>query len=258
MPAKRVLITGSADGLGLMAARLLADDGHRVTLHARNDKRADDARTALPGADDVLVADLSSLDGMRSLAAQADRSGPFDGVIHNAGIGFRDDRHETEDGLSRLFAVNVVAPYLLTALLARPDRLVYLSSGMHQRGDASLEDLQWADRRWSGSQAYSDTKLLDTVLAFAVARRWPAVRSNAVEPGWVATKMGGAGAPDDLRLGGLTQGWLTTSDDAAAQQSGKLWKYQQIIEAHPAASDVDVQEGLLAECEKLTGVALPE
>jgi NAD(P)-dependent dehydrogenase (short-subunit alcohol dehydrogenase family) len=151
----------------------------------------------------------------------------------------------------------VVAPYLLAALMARPDRLVYLSSGMHAGGDPSFDDLQWSARRWSGSQAYSDTKLWDTVLAFAVARRWPATIASAVEPGWVATRMGGPGAPDDHRLGGVTQAWLAASDDPEAGRTGELWKYQQVKQAHRAASDPAVQDRLLAECEKVTGVALP-
>jgi NAD(P)-dependent dehydrogenase (short-subunit alcohol dehydrogenase family) len=258
MASKHVLITGSTDGLGLMAAKLLVADGHHVTLHARNEQRAGDAREALPEADNVLVADLSTLQGMRTLAAAADEAGRYDGVVHNAGLGFREAHTLTDDGLDRLFAVNVVAPYLLTATMARADRLVYLSSGMHRGGDLDFVDLQWERRRWNGSQAYSDSKLLDTVLAFAVARHWPDVCSNAVEPGWVATKMGGPGAPDDFRKGGITQGWLAASDDPAATQSGKLFKYQEVKQAHPSASDEGVQERLLTELEKLTGVAMPD
>ena len=187
-----ILVTGSSDGLGLMAARLLLDDGHRVTLHARSEERAADARAALPDAKEVVIGDLSSIAGTRQAAEQANALGPYDAVIHNAGVGYRERRRmETVDGLSHVFAINVLAPYLLTALIPAPDRLVYLSSGMHRGGDADLSDLQWARRPWNGSQAYSDSKLFDVVLAFGVARRWPGVFSNAVEPGWVATKMGG-------------------------------------------------------------------
>ncbi len=213
-----VFITGSSDGLGLMTGRLLAEQGHRVVLHARNEARAEAARTALPQADAVLIGDLSTLETMRDVAAQANAWGRFDAVIHNVGIGYREPRRvETVDGLSQLWAVNVLAPYVLTALMHRPDRLVYLSSGLHTGGTAKLDDLQWSGRRWNGSQAYSDTKLHDVLLAFGVARRWPDVLSNALTPGWVPTRMGGPGASDDLEQGHLTQAWLAVSDDPEAR-----------------------------------------
>jgi NAD(P)-dependent dehydrogenase (short-subunit alcohol dehydrogenase family) len=253
----RVLITGSADGLGLMAARRLLDEGHRVVLHARNDPRAADTRAAAPGADAVLVGDLASVDETRQLAEQATDAGPFDAVIHNAAVGYQEPRRiVTVDGLSHVFAINVLAPYLLTALVPAPARLVYLSSGMHRSGEADLSDLQWERRRWNGSRAYAESKLLDTVLAFAVARRWPAVRSNAVDPGWVATKMGGRGAPDDLAQGAITQAWLATSDDPAAADTGGYFYHQRPYPANPVASDPHVQDGLLAACAALTGVEI--
>src|SRR5580700_9498840 len=149
----RVFITGSADGLGLMAARLLIEQGHEVTLHARNDARASDARAALPAASGVVICDLSSIDETRSVAEQANSIGRFDAVIHNAGVGNREPRRiETPDGLSHVFAINVLAPYLLTALITPPNRLVYLSSGMHRAGLPALDDLQWTRRRWDGAQ----------------------------------------------------------------------------------------------------------
>jgi NAD(P)-dependent dehydrogenase (short-subunit alcohol dehydrogenase family) len=254
----RVLITGSADGLGLMAAVLLTGQGHAVTLHARNESRAGDARRALPSAESVVVGELATIAGMREVAAAADATGRYDAVIHNAGIGYREPRRvETEDGLEHVFAVNLLAPYLLTALLAPPGRLVYLSSGMHRSGHASLSDPQWARRPWNGAQAYSDSKLFDVVLAFAVARHWPTVLSNALEPGWVATKMGGRGAPDDLSLAPVTQAWLAVSDDPAARVTGGYFYHQRPREVHPAARDTAFQDELLDYCATLTGVALP-
>jgi NAD(P)-dependent dehydrogenase (short-subunit alcohol dehydrogenase family) len=253
----RVLITGSADGLGLLAGRRLLDEGHDVVLHARNDKRADDTRAAAPGVEAVLVGDLAGIDETRKLAEQATAAGPFDAVIHNAAIGYRERRRvATVDGLAHVFAVNVLAPYLLTALVPAPGRLVYLSSGMHRSADPDLADLQWERRRWNGSQAYADSKLFDTVLAFAVARRWPSVRSNAVDPGWVPTRMGGRGAPDDLAQGAITQVWLATSDDPAATGTGGYFYHRQPRGAHPAAGDPVVQDGLLAACAALTGVEI--
>ena len=151
----RVFITGSTDGLGLMAARLLVGDDHQVTLHARNDRRAADTRRLLPQAEAVVVGDLSSVAETRWIAEQVNALGRFDAVIHNAGVGYRESRRiETVDGFSQLFAINVLAPYLLTASVTPPDRLVYLSSGMHRTGDASLDDPQWTARRWDGAQAY--------------------------------------------------------------------------------------------------------
>jgi NAD(P)-dependent dehydrogenase (short-subunit alcohol dehydrogenase family) len=253
----RVFVTGSADGLGRMAAERLVRSGHEVVLHARNRERARDATRAVPGATGVLAADLSSIAETRSLAEQANRVGPFDAVIHNAGVGYREPHVETVDGIEHVFAVNVLAPYLLSALITPPRRLIYLGSGMHRGGDADLSDRRWLRRRWSGAQAYADSKLLDVTLAFAVARRWPHVRSNAVEPGWVATKMGGPGAPDDLELAPVTQVWLAVSDDPSAAVTGRYFYHQRPRETHPAASDAHFQEALLEECQRLTGVALP-
>jgi NAD(P)-dependent dehydrogenase (short-subunit alcohol dehydrogenase family) len=254
----RVLITGSSDGLGLLAARLLAADGHQVTLHARNEPRAAETRRAVPRAEAVVVGDLASIAEVRRVAEQVNALGSYDAVIHNAGVGYREPRVETIDGLEHIFAINVLAPYLLTALIEPPGRLVYLSSGMHTGGDASLADPQWTARPWNGSQAYADSKLLDVALAFAVARRWPDVRSNALEPGWVPTKMGGAGAPGDLSLGPVTQAWLAVSDDAAATVSGEYFYHQKRRRVNPAAQRADVQDALLDYCAALSKTPLPE
>lgn len=252
----RVFITGSADGLGLVAGRQLVAAGHRVLLHARSDARAEDARRALPQADGVATGDLAEIAAMRRVAEQVNAWGHCDAVIHNVGIGSRDAPGKTADGLSRLFAVNVLAPYVLTGLIARPERLVYLSSGLHTGGSPNLDDPQWTKRRWNGNQAYADSKLFDTMLAFAVARLWPEVKSNAVTPGWVPTKMGGPGAPEDLEQGAATQVWLAASEDPAALVSGRYFYHQQQREPHPAARDVARQDELLAYCAGLTGVGL--
>lgn len=253
----RVLVTGSSAGLGLMAAQRLLASGHEVVLHGRNQGRAQDAQKAAPHAYGVVIGDLASIAETRGLADQANRLGPFDAVIHNAGVGNRERRIETVDGLEHVFAVNVLGPYLLTALIKQPRRLVYLSSGMHRGGEVELTDLQWRRRRWNGSKSYSDSKLFDAVLAFAMARLWPRVRSNAVDPGWVATKMGGSGAPDDLGRGAETQVWLAVSDDQAAMDSGAYFYHKRRQETHPAARDVTVQDGLLAVCAELTGTPMP-
>ncbi len=252
----RVFVTGSADGLGLMAGRSLLESGHEAVLHARNPTRAEDTRRRVPAATAVVVGDLASLAQTRAVAEQANRLGPFDAVIHNAGAGYQDPRIQTEDGLPRVFEVNVLSCYVLTALVEKPKRLVYLSSGMHRGADASLDDVEWTKRRWRGAAAYAESKLCDVLLAFAVARRWPTVFSNAVDPGWVPTRMGGRGAPDDLEDGYRTQVWLSVSDDPAALVSGKYFHHLRPREPNPASHDTARQEKLLEICRRLSGVAL--
>lgn len=253
----RVLVTGSSDGLGLLSGKLLAEQGHSVSLHARSEKRAADAIRALPKAERVLVGDFATLAGMRAVAEQANASGTFDAVIHNAGIGYRLPKPaETVDGLQEVFAVNVLAPYVLTAAMHPSSRLIYLSSGLHRGGSADVSDLQWKKRPWDGMQAYSDSKLLDVLLAFGVARRRPNVFSNAVHPGWVPTKMGGRGAPDDLELGADTQAWLAVSDDAAAKVTGKYFFHRKEGDAHSAARDTRAQDALFAICEEISGLRI--
>jgi NAD(P)-dependent dehydrogenase (short-subunit alcohol dehydrogenase family) len=254
----RAFITGSADGLGLELASRLDAAGHEVVVHGRNERRARDGHDAVPGTVVSLAGDLSSIAQTRALADQAGELQPFDVVVHNAAVGYRERRRLTEDGLEHVFAVNVLAPYLLSALLAPPRRLIYLSSGLHRNGEVRLDDLAWERRSWSGMQAYSDSKLLDVVLAFAVARRWPDVYSNAVEPGWIATKMGGRGAPGTLAEGVDTQLWLAASDDAAGLVSGRLFYQRREQQAHPVAYDVPAQDDLLRVCEQASGVALPQ
>ncbi len=252
-----VFVTGSADGLGQMAARHMVEDGHRVVLHARNDKRAKEALAAVPGAETAVAGDLSSIAECKRIAEEVNALGAFDAVIHNAGVYLQPRRIPTVDGLPQVFAVNTLAPYVLTALIHKPKRLVYLSSGLHRSGDPSLKDLTWSERKWNSSSAYADSKLYDVMLAFAVARKWPDVLSNAVDPGWVRTKMGGPGAPDDLDTGAETQAWLATSNDAEAMVSGEYFYHRKPRAAEASAQDERTQARLVAECAKISGVPLP-
>ena len=253
----RIFITGSSTGLGLMAGQLLVEQGHQVVLHARNEARAEDTRQALPQAEGVVVGDLSSIAGARAVAEQVNALGRFDAVIHNAGVGYREPKRMTEDGLPQVFAVNVMAPYVLTALIAKPDRLVYLSSGMHRSASAHLDDLTWRKRRWQGAQAYAESKLHDVLLAFGVARRWPGVMSNALEPGWVATRMGGPGAPDDMDQAHRTQAWLAASNHPGALVTGEYFFHLRPRTPNPEACEIDLQDGLIEECGRLSGTLLP-
>ena len=253
----RVLITGSTDGLGLLVAESLVAQGHRAVLHARNSAREADVKRRLPAAEAVVAGDLSSIAQTRRIAEQVNRLGPFDAVIHNAGTDYRAPRRiETEDGLSRHFAVNTLGPYILTALIDRPKRLVYLSSSMHHGANADFSDIQWRQRSWNSSAAYAETKLHDLFLAFGVARYWPDVFSNAVDPGWVPTRMGGPNAPGDLDEGCRTQAWLAVSDDAAANVSGKYFHHMGQQAPAPIAHDESRQDQLLEICGRISGIAL--
>ena len=254
----RVFITGSSDGLGLMAANLLIGQGHQVVLHGRNERRCEDARKAAPGNEGAISGDLATVAGAISVATEANTLSRFDAVIHNAAIGYREPhRIEADSGAPSVFAVNVLAPYILTALMERPDRLVYLSSGMHAGVNPRIDDLFWRRRSWSGSSAYAESKFYDVLLAFAVARRWPNVLSNALEPGWVATKMGGSSAPDDLQKAHITQAWLAVSEDLLALSTGEYFYHQQLKSPNPNTRNVDLQDRLLAECSGISGVAFP-
>jgi NAD(P)-dependent dehydrogenase (short-subunit alcohol dehydrogenase family) len=140
--------------------------------------------------------------------------------------------------------------------MERAGRLVYLSSGMHMGGDASLEDLQWENRMWNGSQAYADTKFHDVLLAFGIARRWPDVLCNVLEPGWVPTRMGGSGAPDDLSQAHVTQAWLATSDDPPAKVTGGYFYHRQPRRMDPSTRREELQEQLLDYCRRISGIEL--
>jgi NAD(P)-dependent dehydrogenase (short-subunit alcohol dehydrogenase family) len=238
-----IFITGSADGLGRAAAETLLGDGHDVIVHARSAERLANINALLARGASAIVGDLADLDQTRAMADQLNRLGPVDAVIHNAGV--LNGRH--------VLPVNVVAPYLLTALV-RAERLVYLSSDMHHGGRPTVAGLDWSGQ--SATASYSDSKLLVTTLAVAVARLWPDVHSNAVDPGWVPTRMGGPGAPDDLRLGHLTQEWLATSDEPEARTSGGYWFHKRRRSPHPATFDPRFQDDLLAALARFTGAPL--
>jgi len=246
-----IFITGSADGLGQLAANALIKLGHQVVLHARNAERGRQAINKAGGAAGVLIADLSSIEETKTLASKANAFGKFDAVIHNAGA-YQVPKHSVgADGLPVLFSVNSLAPYILTCLMQKPQRLIYLSSGMHLHGNPSLDNLSPG---LYNRVTYSDTKLHDVILTMAVARRWKNTYTNAVDPGWVPTKMGGTGAPDNLEKGFETQVWLAVSNDPEARVSGYYFHHKRKKDYLPAARDPVVQEKFIALCEQLTGV----
>jgi NAD(P)-dependent dehydrogenase (short-subunit alcohol dehydrogenase family) len=253
----RIFISGSSTGLGLAAGELLIHKGHQVVLHARNAARADDTKRALPQAEAVVTGDLETIAGAKDVATQVNALARFDAVIHNAAVGYREDHRLTTDGLPHVFAINTLAAYILTALIERPKRLVYLSSGMHHHADARLDDILWRKRRWDGSTAYAESKLHDAMLAFAVGRLWPDVLSNALEPGWVPTKMGGPGAPDDIDQAHLTQAWLAASEEPEARKTAGYFYHLKPRAPNPQSRDIALQARLLDICEEISGVEMP-
>jgi NAD(P)-dependent dehydrogenase (short-subunit alcohol dehydrogenase family) len=252
----RIFITGSVDGLGREAARTLIDEGHEVVLHARTTERAASLGDLAAYAAGVVIGDLSSVAETRALADQVNEIGRMNAVIHNAGVYLERSRAPTTEGHAKTLAVNTLAPYTLTALVNRPDRLIYIGSGLHRGGAGSLEDIDWTERRWNAARAYAESKLHVTALAIALARAWPDVLTNVVDPGWVPTKMGGAGASDDLAMGYLTQTWLAVSDDEAATVSGGYWYHRQRGTPAAEASDPAFQDRLIARLAVLTRVVL--
>lgn len=241
----RIFITGSADGLGQLAANALIGQGHKVVLHARNAARGRGALAKVPGAETVVAGDLGSIGETIQLAEKVNALGKFDAVIQNAGIYYASGKE--------LFAVNTIAPYILTCLIHKPKRLVYLSSDMQEGGRSKLESFK---TDISGIN-YSDTKLHVLTLCKAVARKWSDVYANALNPGWVPTKMGGSGAPGDLKKGYETQVWLAASNDEKAKVSGHFFYHQKQTRSNPEADDVDIQERFLDVCKEVTGILFP-
>jgi len=241
----RIFITGSADGLGQLAAKALLEQEHEVVLHARNAERARDAMKKNPAASAIVTGDLTDIEETKALAQQVNQLGKFDAIIHNAGVYQR--------ASSEIFAVNTLAPYILTCLVQMPKRLIYLTSGMHMHGIPKLDDFN----NHVGRITYSDSKLHVLMLCLAVARKCSGVYSNAVDPGWVPTKMGGRGAPDNLQKGYETQVWLAASNDEKAKVSGRFFHHQKENRHSPLADDIGQQERFLSVCREITGVSFP-
>ncbi|MET7455780.1 SDR family NAD(P)-dependent oxidoreductase [Streptomyces sp. NPDC005574] len=239
-----ILVTGASAGLGLLTATTLADEGHEVVLHVRNPGRAPD-RAVLDRMRAVVHGDLSDREETLRVARQADRTGSFDAVIHNAGV-LRGSGPE-------VFAVNILAPFILTAAMAPPGRSIFLTSSLHLSGSTDLGALDSTGR----GDAYADSKLHVTALAMALAVRRPDVLAHAVDPGWVPTRMGGPGASDDLDEGHRTQEWLATADASGIDpRSGGYWYHRTARRPHPAALDPRFQEELLHALTARTGLTL--
>ncbi|KAH7382121.1 hypothetical protein BKA66DRAFT_463750 [Pyrenochaeta sp. MPI-SDFR-AT-0127] len=255
----RIFITGSSDGLGSIVAQRLVANGHSVVLHARNAQRAKDATAACSGAEAVVTGDLSSISETKAIADQVNKLGNFDCIIHNAGL-YQGPFRKTSDGIPALAAVNTVAPFLLTALINRPKRLIFLSSEMHQGGSASMDDTLWTQRgesSYSDNAAYCASKLHNVLFAKAFARKWPDVKSNALDPGWVATKMGGSSASGSIDAAVETYVMLAEGEEEEAKKSGRYFRPgKREDKPHKATDDEEKQDKLLAICTEFTGVGI--
>ncbi|KAK7752293.1 hypothetical protein SLS62_005829 [Diatrype stigma] len=257
----KIFITGSSDGVGALTAKALAGRGHSVYLHARNAQRAADARALCPAAQDVLVADLSSTEETKTLAGQLSALGPWDAIVHNAGTNSRQRGAGAEGGLPSLFAVNTLAPYLLTCLVRPPPRrYLFVSSEMHTAGDGSARMLGDSERLMASS--YSDSKLHVVMLGNYFAR-WFRARGldtdvNSCTPGWVPTKLGGFGAPGNIHDGVATYVLLALGEGAAAGKTGTYWHWSRERSPKADAASEAKQEQLVETLAKMTGVRPPE
>jgi NAD(P)-dependent dehydrogenase (short-subunit alcohol dehydrogenase family) len=245
----RVLVTGSNDGIGAGIAEILATNGHQVVRHARNAGRA-------VAGEEFVLGDFASLTGVRAMAAKLREQPPLDVIVHNAGWASPDEvRPVTEDGFEQTFQIHVLAPYLLTALLPLPRRIVFVNSDSIRRGVLDPADLNH-EKEWTSAAAYADSKLAQAALTLGLARRYPDVLINAVHPGWVRTKMSPPEAPLDIAEGAGTPVWLATSNDPDATVTGAYFQLRKQVRLNEALFDVDLQDAVLAACAELTGVAL--
>jgi NAD(P)-dependent dehydrogenase (short-subunit alcohol dehydrogenase family) len=246
-----IAITGATDGIGLATAQRLLAAGHRVLVNARSPERG---RTIIDGLDGdavLVTGDLAVLAEVRELADQLAEHGPLDALIHNAGVMLRGGMPRvTPDGLEMTFAVNVLAPHLLTGLLADqpPERLLWLGSGMARSGRVRPDAL--GVPQGSGS-AYADSKACDVALALAWGRRLPDLASVAVDPGWVTTKLATPGAPGQPSQSAVTLAYCATEADLT---EGAYWRDRRPIPVPSHLRDPALQDELAAACDRLSGL----
>ncbi|KAL4744944.1 hypothetical protein BDW72DRAFT_208613 [Aspergillus terricola var. indicus] len=258
----RILITGSTDGFGLAAARQLVQKGCTVYLHARSAPRAAEAEKACPGAAGTLIADFSSLSETKKFAQEANALGTFDVVIHNAGLYLGPIRKTADTQMPAQVFVNVLAPYILTCLMNKPKRLIYISSTLHKLADPkNLDDMFWTQRdeaQWDAFKAYCDTKLQVNLVANVVAKKWKGVTSVAtIHPGWVATKLGGEQATDSLEDGVETYVKLAEGDYDQSLIAPYFEPKGKLGEQIAAAGDEGLQERAVKLLEEKTGLKIP-
>jgi NAD(P)-dependent dehydrogenase (short-subunit alcohol dehydrogenase family) len=284
MQGKTVLITGASGGIGLEAARALAGMGADIVMVARDRARGEAAastvRERATGSVELLLADLASLDEIRTLAKEFKASHTrLDVLLNNAGA-HNATRHLSKDGYELTFAVNHLAYFLLTELLldvlkaSAPSRIVNVSSGAHHRGRIDFDDVM-GERSYGGFRAYGQSKLANVLHAYELARRLEGtgVTANALHPGVVATGFGknNAGALGTLfgiaqvigrpfyispERGAATSVYLASSP-AVDGVSGRYFSDCRAAPSSSRSHDEDAAKRLWALSERLTGITQP-
>lgn len=263
-----VLVTGATDGIGRQTALDLMKLGFRVLVHGRTREKAEAVSEALvneagAGEADFVFADLSSMAEVRRLADDTlARTDKLDVLINNAGV-FLHERTLTVDGFEATFAINHLAPFLLTHLLlpalrkAPAARLITVSSIAHSRGNIDFGDLR-LERHYHGYSAYAASKLANVLFAYEMARRLSgsSITSNVLHPGVIGTKLLRSG----FGMGGgtLSQGAATSvrlaSDPALGKVTGKYFADTKAAPSSPASHDAGLAKRLYEESAKLVGV----
>jgi NAD(P)-dependent dehydrogenase (short-subunit alcohol dehydrogenase family) len=278
---KIIVVTGASSGIGEATARQLAAAGARVVMVSRNRKRGDRARDRIlrahPDASlDLLVADLSTRDAVRRLSGEIQAAYPrLDVLINNAAV-VTSSRRQTPEGFELQFFVNHLAYFLLTGLLldtlraSAPARIVNVSSTAHSRGVIDFDDLQM-QRNYRAYQAYANTKLMNLLFTYELARRLDPglVTVNCLHPGVIRTGLM-RGVSPALHLlwqslgkffkqpdeGAQTPVYLATSPEVAAV-TGKYFRRCKPCGTTAVSNDPEIQRRLWQESERLSGFTYP-
>jgi NAD(P)-dependent dehydrogenase (short-subunit alcohol dehydrogenase family) len=275
MKGKVVFITGATSGIGTETALSLAKLGATVAFTTRDEWKGETTRqdiVRLSGGNQNIepyLCDLASFDSMRRcvLAFQA-KHDRIHVLINNAGTWER-ERTLSKDGVETTWAVNVLAPFLLSSLLlpalekGAPSRIVNLTSGLHDRGRLDFDDLERARGKFDGSDAYTQSKLAVNLLTFEMARRLAGrnITANAVAPGWVATKLSRnanafSRAIMNMMAAKPSKGALTPVYAASSPElegvTGRYLKDSKVAEPSPQSNDDENARKLWELCDART------